>query len=127
MKLQKLVAAFAVALFVVASAYAAKPQKWLYTALGDSLAVGVFVAKGYVPRYQEYIQNDTRKQVSLRNLGQNGWTSDELLAALKNDGNFITSVQSAQIVTWNIGGNDMRHVREDSRTEAATSHAWKRG
>ena len=112
MKVQKLAAAFAAALFVVTCAYAARPSKWLYTALGDSLAVGVFALRGYVPRYQEYIQNDTRSSVSLRNLAQNGWTSADLLTALQTDDNFRSSVRGSAVITWDIGGNDMRHVRE---------------
>jgi lysophospholipase L1-like esterase len=113
MKLHKLVAAFAVAVFVVSAAYAARPQKWLYTALGDSLAVGAIAFKGYVPRYQDYVQTDTHKQMSLRNLAQNGWTSADLLNALRTDDNFKTSVSGATVLTWDIGGNDMRHVREE--------------
>ena len=112
MKLQRVAAAFAVALVVVSTAYAARAPKWLYTALGDSLAVGVFALRGYVPRYQDYIQSDTRASVSLRNLAQNGWTSADLLTALQTDDNFRSSVRSAAVVTWDIGGNDMRHVRE---------------
>lgn len=112
MKFQRLLAACAVALFVVSAAYAARPQKWQYTALGDSLAVGVFAFQGYVHRYQDYIQTDTGAGVSLRNLGQNGWTSADLLSALRTDGSFRRSVRGSPVVTWNIGGNDMRHVRE---------------
>jgi lysophospholipase L1-like esterase len=121
MKLSKLAAAFAVALFVAGAGYAARPQKWLYTALGDSLAVGAIAFKGYVPRYQDYVQTDARASVSLRNLAQNGWTSADLLNALQTDDNFRSSVRSAAVVTWDIGGNDMRAVREAYKNGACDS------
>jgi lysophospholipase L1-like esterase len=87
-------------------------SSWQYTALGDSLAVGAIALRGYVPRYQSYVRTDTGASVSLRNLGQFGWTSPELLTALRTDGNFRNSVIEAEVVTWDIGGNDLRHARE---------------
>jgi lysophospholipase L1-like esterase len=65
-----------------------------------------------VPRYRGYFQTDTGTSVSLRNLGQNGWTRSELLNALRTDSNFRDSVRGSALVTWDIGGNDMRDVRD---------------
>lgn len=83
---------------------------WRYTALGDSLATGILASQGYVPRYQAYIHTDTGAAVSLVDLGQNGWTSADLLQALRNDSALRSTVAAAQVVTWNIAGNDLLHA-----------------
>ncbi len=91
----------------------AKPASgWKYTALGDSLATGFGAFNGYVPRYKDYTQADTGMSVSLTNLGQNGWTSADLLKALKTNRTFRNSVSRSQVVTWDIGGNDWLNVRD---------------
>lgn len=89
----------------------APAETWQYAALGDSLAVGVLAERGYVPRYQQHIQAGTVKTVILTNLGVNGWQSSDLLAALRSDARFRNAVRRAQVVTWDIGGNDLRAVR----------------
>ncbi len=87
------------------------PQSWQYTAMGDSLAFGILDTQGgYVQRYRTYIQTDTGNTLTLTNLGQNGWHSGDLLNALKNDANFRNAVSSAQVVTWDIGGDDLLHA-----------------
>jgi lysophospholipase L1-like esterase len=81
---------------------------WTYTALGDSLAYGYpNVTDGYVPDYAKYIQNDTGNTVNLINLGVPGWTSSQLLDAVKNNQNFRTAIASSQVITFDIGGNDL--------------------
>jgi lysophospholipase L1-like esterase len=81
--------------------------------LGDSLAVGVLAQQGYVPRYQQHIQTDTGATVVVTNLGVNGWQSSDLLSALRTDTRFRAAVRVAQVVTWDIGGNDLRAVRNE--------------
>jgi lysophospholipase L1-like esterase len=90
----------------------AAPASWDYVALGDSLATGygTFI-KGYVPRYEGYVETDTGVAVTRTNLGQNGWTSSQLLSALRNDPKFRRAIREAEFVTWNIGGNDLRAAR----------------
>jgi lysophospholipase L1-like esterase len=90
----------------------AAPASWDYVALGDSLATGFGAFTGYVPRYDAYIETDTRVAVTRTNLGQNGWTSSQLLSALRNDPTFRRATREAEIVTWNIGGNDLRAARK---------------
>lgn len=85
---------------------------WDYVALGDSLATGFGARKGYVPRYKDYVQTDTGASVKLNNLGQNGWTSTDLLNALKTNGTFQKAVSGAEVLTWDIGGNDLRAARD---------------
>lgn len=92
------------------------PQATLsYTALGDSLAYGILDLSrgGYVPRYASYVQDDTGSSVTLNNLGQNGWRSDQLLEALRTNSTFRNSISSSQIVTWDIGGNDFLRLMDD--------------
>ena len=89
----------------------AAPASWDYVALGDSLATGFGAFKGYVPRYDSYIETDTGVAVTRTNLGRNGWTSSQLLSALSTDPTFRRATREAEIVTWNIGGNDLRAAR----------------
>jgi lysophospholipase L1-like esterase len=89
----------------------AAPASWEYVALGDSLATGFGVFTGYVPHYEAHIETDTRVAVTRTNLGQNKWTSSQLLSALRSDPTFRRATREAEIVTWNIGGNDLRAAR----------------
>src|SRR5215204_5277325 len=89
----------------------AVPASWDYVALGDSLATGFGAFKGYVPRYEAHVETDTGVAVTRTNLGQNGWTSSQQLSALRNDPTFRRATREAEIVTWNIGGNDLRAAR----------------
>ena len=81
--------------------------KWHYTAMGDSLAAGALAEMGYVPRYATYLNTDTSATITTLNLGIPGWTSGDLLNALQNDPAFRKQVSDADVVTWDIGGNDL--------------------
>lgn len=85
---------------------------WNYVALGDSLAVGVGANRGYVDRYADYIQADTGAQVEVTNLGQSGQTSSQLLYALRNGSSLRQALSAADVVTLNIGFNDLAHAGE---------------
>ncbi len=80
---------------------------WDYVALGDSLAVGVGAERGYVDRYAAHIRNGTGAQVKVSNLGVSGQTSSELLDALREDESMRRALQGAEVVTFNIGLNDL--------------------
>ncbi|AUS09897.1 hypothetical protein C1X05_14405 [Laceyella sacchari] len=84
---------------------------WRYTALGDSLGTGFGSWYGYVYRYRDYIAADTGNDVLLTNQSVNGWTSADLANALQTDADLRNAVASAQVVTWNIGGNDLLDAR----------------
>jgi lysophospholipase L1-like esterase len=86
------------------------PGSWQYTAMGDSLAVGILATQGYVIRYEGYLNSDAHAGVTLTNLGQNGWHSSDLLNALRTDASFRSAVSAAQVVTWDIGGDDLLHA-----------------
>jgi len=79
-----------------------------YAALGDSLAAGYTSLEGYVPRYARHVQADTGIQVNANNMGQPGWTSSDLLNGLRTDTGLRKAVSSAEVVTWDIGGNDLK-------------------
>src|SRR5580700_33785 len=85
---------------------------WQYTALGDSLAAGALAQQGYVPRYATYVNTDTGSNVTTLNLGIPGWHSGDLLNALQNDPIVRNQVSGAEIVTWDIGGNDLANAHD---------------
>ncbi len=80
---------------------------WDYVALGDSLAAGVGAERGYVDRYAAHLRNDTGARVRVSNLGVSGQTSPELLAALREDESVRRAIEGAEVVTFNIGLNDL--------------------
>lgn len=88
------------------------PVSWDYVALGDSLAVGVGAQRGYVARYAAYITADTGARIDLVNLGRSGQTSSQLLYALRNDSAMRQAVGTAEVITFNIGINDLGHAGE---------------
>ncbi|MDA8353205.1 MAG: GDSL-type esterase/lipase family protein [Firmicutes bacterium] len=90
---------------------------WNYTVLGDSLGTGFGAWYGYVSRYRDHMEDDTGITVNLNNLSVNGWTSTDLLDALKNDPFYREAVASADVVTWDVGGNDMRKARNSYISE----------
>jgi len=90
------------------------PVVWNYVALGDSLAAGTGAAsyEGYVERYAAYLEADTGVRVNVTNLGQNGLRSSELLFALRSDPSWRRAVGEADILTVNIGINDLGHAAQ---------------
>ena len=83
---------------------------WDYVALGDSLAVGVGANRGYVDRYTQHLRSDTGARVEVTNLGVSGQTSSQLLATLRNDPSMRRAIGGAEVVTFNIGINDLGHA-----------------
>jgi lysophospholipase L1-like esterase len=89
------------------------PVVWNYVALGDSLAAGTGASyEGYVASYADYLEADTGVRVNVINLGQNGLTSPELLFALRSDPSWRRAVGEADILTVNIGINDLGHAAQ---------------
>lgn len=90
------------------------PAVWNYVALGDSLAAGTGASyEGYVDRYAAYLEDDTGAQVSVTNLGRNGQTSPELLHSLRNDPSWRRAVGEADVLTVNIGLNDLGRAAQE--------------
>ncbi len=80
---------------------------WDYAALGDSLAAGVGAERGYVDRYAAHLRNDAGARVRVTNLGVSGQMSSELLDALRGDESMRRAIAGAEVVTFNIGLNDL--------------------
>jgi lysophospholipase L1-like esterase len=116
-RLLRLVLAALMLLVAAQGSALAAPASWDYVALGDSLATGWGAFRGYVPRYETHLETDTGVAVTLTNLGQNGWTSSKLLAALRNDPKFRQATSGAEVVTWDIGGNDLRAARSSYKNK----------
>jgi lysophospholipase L1-like esterase len=87
----------------------------IYTALGDSIGFGLFapIGDGYVPTYDRFIEADSGANVKTINLSVPGWTSSDLLGAIRGSLLFRLSVATSTIVTVNIGGNDLLGARGD--------------
>jgi lysophospholipase L1-like esterase len=101
------------ALFIALPSLVAAAGSVVYTAFGDSIAFGAFapIGRGYVPLYAKALADDTRVSVTRRNLGVPGWTSQDLLTALGSKPLFRLAAFSSDVITWNIGGNDLSAAR----------------
>ena len=84
---------------------------WDYVALGDSLAAGVGARRGYVSRYAEHLRSETGARLRVINLGLSGQTSTQLLRSIRNDPETRKALGGAEIVTLNIGLNDLGQAR----------------
>lgn len=89
---------------------------WKYTALGDSLAFGALASQGYVPRYASYVNTDTGSNVETTNLGVVGWKSSDLLSSLQNDQTARGLLQNSQVITFDVGGNDLSGARDSFKS-----------
>ena len=92
-------------------------------ALGDSLAAGVGAERGYVDRYAAHLRDDTGARVRVSNFGVSGQTSSELLDALRGDESLRRAIEGAEVVTFNIGINDLG--RAGAAYEEGTAAAAK--
>ena len=87
----------------------ASAAAWNYTAFGDSLAYGTGATnnEGYVNLYKNYLETDNQATVILYNLGVPGWTSSDLLGALRTNSTFRLAASGSDVITVDIGGNDL--------------------
>ncbi|MDP4089693.1 MAG: GDSL-type esterase/lipase family protein [Bacillota bacterium] len=83
------------------------PVKYTYVALGDSITSEHGPSGSFTKNYSDYLSKTYSKNVNLINLGINGWASDDLLNALTTSGHYIDSVKKANLITVNIGSNDI--------------------
>ena len=87
-----------------------------YVALGDSLATGYGATNGYVYRYADLLEVDTETTVDVYNRGVNGLTSERLRAEIENDQSARDAIRQAEVITINIGANDLLWARGSYRT-----------
>jgi len=78
---------------------------------GDSLAVGLSAIRGYVPRYEAALERREGITINRRNLAQSGLTSADLARELSQSATVREALTTANIVTWNVGGNDLLAAR----------------
>lgn len=93
------------------------PAVWDYVALGDSLAAGVGASRGYVDRYADRLRADTGARVRVTNLGVSGQTSSQLLRVLRDDASARRAIGGAEVITFNIGINDLGRARGEYEAE----------
>jgi lysophospholipase L1-like esterase len=82
-----------------------------YVAFGDSLATGYGATYGYVYRYAAVLGRDTGAEVNVNDLGVDGLTSGQLRASIENDQGARDAIEQSDIVTINIGANDLMQAR----------------
>lgn len=89
-----------------------RPADGVYLILGDSLALGLYGLPGYADIFEDYIEDTAGIELDSRNLARSGWHSSQLAAALQHDPLFRKQIAKADVITWNIGGNDLRIARD---------------
>jgi lysophospholipase L1-like esterase len=95
-------------------------QTFRDTGLGDSIAFGLWapVGQGYVYQYKRHVEADTGVSLQLYPLGVPGWSSRDLLDALLHRPLFRLTTFFSEVVTWNIGGNDLRTARSQYKARS---------
>jgi len=101
-----------ISILLLAFLFASSPAlaaSWNYTAFGDSLAYGSGATnnQGYVDQYKTWLETDNQAAVTMYNLGVPGWKSADLLAALKTNSTFRLAAAGSDVITIDIGGNDL--------------------
>lgn len=89
-----------------------RPADGIYIVLGDSLALGFYGTPGYASIFEDKLEFARNIELDSRQLGRAGWHSSHLAAALEYDPLFRQNVAEADVITWNIGGNDLRTARD---------------
>jgi lysophospholipase L1-like esterase len=86
----------------------AKTSEIRHLAIGDSIVRGVGAGQNenFVSQFSRKLAKQTDKKISFQNQGINGITSGEL-NKLVQDGRFDDSIKHSDIVTINVGGNDI--------------------
>jgi len=105
-----------------------------YTALGDSLTVGVgagLFEPGFVQRYKRKIEEDLNEEVSLLVFAKSGLETSDILAML-NEPFIMEQVKKADVITITGCGNDLLQSLEIYEKEKdehvfleASSHCQK--
>nr|MDH3162572.1 GDSL-type esterase/lipase family protein [Bacillus licheniformis] len=105
-----------------------------YTALGDSLTVGVgagLFEPGFVQRYKRKMEEDLNEEVSLIVFAKSGLETSEILAML-NEPFIMEQVKKADVITITGRGNDLLQSLEIYEKEKdehvfleASSHCQK--
>lgn len=94
-------------------AFAEKNDKPNLVALGDSITFGYHLEPNQTqPSPHAFPNLIGNGQYNVTNLGVPGWTSADLLNAVKTNTAFKKSLQSADLITLDIGSNDLLQASE---------------
>ena len=90
-----------------------KSTAFNYVALGDSLTQGVGDTTnqgGFIPILSRQLESDYRYQVTAKNYGVSGNTSQQILTRLEEKKDLKKDMQKADLLTLTLGGNDVMAV-----------------
>ena len=96
-----------------------KNDKVTYVAIGDSLTQGVGDSSnqgGFVPVLSQALESDFDWQVTSRNYGIAGNTSNQILKRMQEKKDIQRDLKKAKVMTLTVGGNDVIHVIKDNIT-----------
>ena len=96
-----------------------KNEKVTYVAIGDSLTQGVGDSSnqgGFVPVLSQALESDFDWQVTSRNYGIAGNTSNQILKRMQEKKDIQRDLKKAKVMTLTVGGNDVIHVIKDNIT-----------
>ena len=96
-----------------------KKEKVTYVAIGDSLTQGVGDSSnqgGFVPALSQALESDFNWQVTPRNYGIAGNTSNQILKRMQEKKDIKRDLKKAKLMTLTVGGNDVIHVIKDNIT-----------
>ncbi|MDU5225991.1 MAG: SGNH/GDSL hydrolase family protein [Streptococcus sp.] len=96
-----------------------KNEKVTYVAIGDSLTQGVCDSSnqgGFVPVLSQALESDFDWQVTSRNYGIAGNTSNQILKRMQEKKDIQRDLKKAKVMTLTVGGNDVIHVIKDNIT-----------
>ena len=96
-----------------------KKEKVTYVAIGDSLTQGVGDSSnqgGFVPVLSQALESDFNWQVTPRNYGIAGNTSNQILKRMQEKKDIKRDLKKAKLMTLTVGGNDVIHVIKDNIT-----------
>ena len=88
-------------------------------AIGDSLTQGVGDSSnqgGFVPVLSQALESDFNWQVTSRNYGIAGNTSNQILKRMQEKKDIKRDFKKAKLMTLTVGGNDVIHVIKDNIT-----------
>lgn len=93
------------------------PQPIELVAIGDSLTEGVgdsSASGGYVSRIAELLEEkEDIAEVTTQNFGVSGNRSDQILSRMETNPEIKTAVESADMVVFSAGGNDVIKIFKD--------------
>ena len=96
-----------------------KNENVTYVAIGDSLTQGVGDSSnqgGFVPVLSQALESDFDWQVTSRNYGIAGNTSNQILKRMQEKKDIQRDLKKAKVMTLTVGGNDVIHVIKDNIT-----------